>query len=92
MLDKSNVIRAELVKGRKHKITLHVPFRPDDANLYMEYYTSVAAEFCKMYKCKFAGKLDASFGSMNDGAIIVFFVKEFKPSKKRRYDGFDWGL
>lgn len=90
MFDLSNVVSAELIKGRKHKITLHVPTRPSDASELLGFYNKIAADFCKEYDCKFAGDLDVSLNHYNESSILVFFVKEFKPSSKKRHRNVHW--
>jgi hypothetical protein len=77
-IDPSNIISAEKLEKRRHKITLLVTTRPEQREDWLPFFNKVAKRFCADYKCKFIGNLDVSLNPMNDGSILVFTVKEYK--------------
>jgi hypothetical protein len=83
-VEPTNIISADRISNRVHKIVIFVPVRPEDSSQLHEFFNKVAKGFCSDYNCKFDGSLDVSLNRYNEGSILVFNVKEYKHPEKHR--------
>jgi hypothetical protein len=84
MLNHHNVLQAEKLGGRRHRVTLHVPSRPNHSGSLVEYYESVANSFAYEHDAKVVEIINIALNPFRESATMVFEVKAYKHPEKHR--------
>lgn len=78
------VLHIERVGSRSHRVNMYVMNRPEDSNLFLDYYRDLVNDFAFHHGAHVKGYPDVDFAPFTDGSYVTFVVKFWKHPERHR--------